>query len=209
MLDKHTSDYWKNIEEDSVITLKDEQALEQSLSSGEGVEGIDYYVSKVLTLSLNQDIIWKFFILRDSLNEQELWLLAKIVEKDVEVKIYFEVPEFESGSRKDLIDNDYHWLFKEPQDTNNFKYDDLKYSKDIIITSNKGEEVVYKQKKQGELFGKFEDSVFGIVEYDTEQEIENKEILILEIGDGEEGGFVRMLLGNNLNLAEIDVLNSK
>lgn len=209
MLDKHTSEYWKNIEEDSVITLSDEQALTQSLSSGEGVEGINYYVKNIMTLSLNKDIIWKFFIIRDEVDEQELWLLAKIVDEDVEVKTYFEVPEFESGTRKDLIENDYCWLFQEPDNHNDFKYDHLKFSKDIIITSETGTEIAYKQKSQGELFGRFENTVFGIIEYKTEAETDNKELLLLEIGDGEDGGFVRMLLGNNLNLAEIDVLNAK
>ena len=221
MADKYSPDYWRRVKPDSIVTLTDEQALQDSLEESGQLVGRDYLVKQVRTVTHLDDLAeWWFYRLSDP--DEELWLLAKIVGSEIALRVYFEPPEFPAGDRAHLIEHEMFWLFQEPPDPDNFSLTDLEFTEQLeqVLEEADGEvEVTFVLKPQGVQFGKMEcepsekgldDAFTAVVEYGTDDETESPELLLLEVGgeDGERGGHISLYLGNDLNFAEVEVLDS-
>ena len=213
MDNKESAQYWRNIKPHSIITLRDEQGIEDSLEKEGSVKGVDYEVNSIQRIMENNSLAeWLFFNLADK--DQNVWLMVKIVDEQISLKVYFEVDEFEQGNRKDIIEREDLWLFEKPEDLEHFDYNDLKYALEIIQPTDKGK-IIFRQKGQGELFGTctqnpvqsgMEEIFTTIVEYDTVDDCDNPELLILELGDNKEGGVITLMLGTEINLNEVEVM---
>ncbi len=227
MTEKTSPDFWREIKPGSTVTLTDEQSISASLELGLGMKGLDYVVKSILKIKEKQGLAeWLMFSLDD--DEQEIYLVVKIVDQDLSVYVYYEPDEFDTGNRRDVIERGESWVFEEPPDIDNFKYDDLEYSREIVlnfeIVNEKGEEeeieILFEMKGQGVLYGTCahdpeqsgtENLMAAIVEYRTEDEYENPEAMILELGGAwsDEGGMITFMLGCTINLSEVDVLKSQ
>ena len=65
MLDIDKKGFWQGINPGSTITLKDKQAIEDSMEKGNGMRGVDYVVKTVYQLKeLNGLAEWNFFFAR-------------------------------------------------------------------------------------------------------------------------------------------------
>ena len=228
--DNATTAFWRSLPLGSVVSLSDEQALEDSAAEGRGREPRDFTVEEIRTITeMNNLATWKLFRLYEV--KQELWLMAKLVDENIDLRVYYQVPdnEFKTGNRRAMIDNGMLWLFQQPADPEHFRYTDLRYTMEIQGPSEPGQpSLLYEMKDQGELYGTMvtvnaknpigERCFVTLAEYGANRDCENPELLLLEMGgvspettvpDSEEGGLIVMLMGTPLNENEIEVLQGK
>ena len=219
MLEKTTPEFWRSITLGSTITLSDTQAILDAMEVGAGVEPTDYEVVDVEYMKDSNNIAeWVMFTIeRGDDDDEVLFLLVKIVGEEVALRVYFLPPDFDAGTRKDLIDSDMYWMFEEPEDPNTFKYTSLEFAKVLCFEDEGGEgETQYERKlptlygtiESRDEFGDEEEMFMAITEYETDSPIENKEALVLERGgeNSEDGGYVNLYIGTNISPAEVDVL---
>lgn len=218
MLDIYDKKFWEGIHPGSTITLKDKQAIEDSMQRGTGMKGLDFTVRNAIQITeLNNLAKWFLFMLDDP--EDTIWIMVKFVDDELDLRVYFEHPQFMPGNRKDMIDQENYWLFMEPENPENFSMDDLKFSDHIEIVEDDGEALIYREKGFKEMHctceilpvqSKIKKKVATLVEYQTKQVCENPELLLFELGgqDSAEGGLIRLLLGCTLGPTEIDILQS-
>lgn len=217
--DKRDPAYWRAIKPDSTLTLTDDQALRES------VDGEDYLVKQVIKIREKDRVCeWILFELEGQGDTPDTVLMAKLVDKEVEIRVFFESESFGSGNRNDMIDQDNLFLFQLPEDPDDFTCEELEYAKHIgwdfadgEASDAEGEIHVDYNVKIGEMQGDVSydpyesgqgELLATVVEFDTGDETTCPELLILEIGhpDNEEGGLIRLLFGNNIKPTEVDVL---
>ena len=222
MEDKFSPAFWRSLKSESIVTLTDEQAIHDSMEAGDGVAGIDYVVGQTLHVREMNDLAeWLLLDLQG--NDQDLVLMVKIVDREMAVRIYYEPAEFEPADRAQLLNREEYWLFQGPDEPDDSAPSDLAFTFDIIHSVEIGgedRELTFRQKAQGEMHGECTpkppmsgvDTMFAtIVEYSTTDDVENPEMLIFEVGDpdNKDGGIVRLMLGADVNLSEVDVLPAK
>ena len=185
---------------------------------GEGLAGTDYVVKTVFRVKeLNSLAQWFLFLLDDP--GESIWIMVKSVEQEIDLRVYFEHPQFEPGNRKDMIDQENFWLFLEPDNPSDFQFDDLKFTDRIEIETDNDRSLMYRQKGTEEMHCKCDllplpsgskTSVATLVEYQAERTCDNPELLLFELGGqgGSDGGLIRLMLGCNLRPTEIDVLEA-
>lgn len=217
--DKRDPAYWRAIKPDSTLTLTDEQALRESVS------GQDYLVKQVIKIREKSGICeWLLFEIEGQDGAPDSWLMVKIVDQELDLRVYFEDEGFESGNREDMIEQGNMSLFQKPEDPDNFTCEELVYAKHIGWDFPADEEKegdpdihVDYNVKVGELQGDVsydpyqdgqDELLATVVEFDTSDETTCPEMLVLEIGhpDNDEGGLIRMFFGNSIRPTEVDVL---
>ena len=212
--------FWRQLSAASVITLKDKQAIEDSMRRGKGPNPIDYIVERVRTIVENDGLAtWMMYKLQDP--EQELWFMAKIVDSSVDLRTYYVPDEFHHGNRRDILDRGDLWLFQQPSDVNNYAPSDLEFTTEISYNgevSGQQMEIEYSEKGQGALYGEmttkpaqsgFEHGIFAaIVEYQAEQSCDNPELLLLELGgeNDQSGGLITLMLGSPISQSDVTVI---
>jgi hypothetical protein len=212
--------FWQDIKLGSVVVLNDAQAMMEAIKRGMDADGgLNYETKRILRLTeLNNLATWIFLKLE---GVDEAWFMVKIVGQEVDLRIYFEVTEFVTGNRADMIANEMHWLFEDPGSDWQSTYNDLQFSNIINMDQNAGENkpatrIVYQQKPFGTMFARcieepqeagLEDYLADIVEYSTADETDNPELLILELGgeDSQEGGYIMMMLGCGVSASDLRV----
>jgi len=226
MLDKDKPEFWRSVKPDSTITLTDEQSIVDSIERGEGVSGRDYIVESIWKIQHDELLAeWLLFNLGD--DEQNIYLVLKIVDQHIDIYVYYEPDEFPPGNRRDVVERGDEWIFEEPADFDNFKYDELGLMREIIMNVEikkdddiRNEDVAYRMKGQGVMYGNctHDPAQAGIgrimatvVEYSTDDSYDNPEMMILELGGehSDEGGLISLMLGCGINLSDVDVLKSQ
>lgn len=216
--EKRDAAYWRAVKPETTITLTDEQALRES------VNGELYIVKEVMTIRELSDLCeWIFLKLEGTGETPDSWLMVKIVDQELDLRVYFEDSEsFEIGNREDMVERENLWLFQEPEDEE-FEYGDLQYAQHVgwdFPGDNEGDDPIhvdYNVKGGGEMQGKVsfdprrqgqQSFIATIVEYDTSDETTCPEMLFIEVGDAdlEEGGLIRMMFGNCIRPTEAEVL---
>jgi hypothetical protein len=154
-----------------------------------------------------------------------LWLLIKAVDTEFDLRIYWQPDEYQNGrTRGDLLKDEAFWFFKNPEESglgDDFKPCELEFTNWIDQKTDNG--VTKFDIKGGALHGECRESPTPsglkqpqpatVVEYISEQDVEDTEVLILEIGGldeyGEqldEGGVVGFFLGSPVNGNDIDLI---
>jgi hypothetical protein len=211
--------FWQDVKPGSVVVLSDEQALLEAVRQGlDGEGGLNYDVERVLRLKeLNGLADWVLLQLKGA---DEVWLMVKSVGSDVDLRVYFEVPEFRAGNRADMIAQEMYWLFEDPGPDWRQDYTALAFAD--TITMDQGHEdgnavtICYRRKLFGQLFAGCheqpvppDDEMYPavVVEYQTSDATDNQEMVILELGGekSEEGGYIMMMLGCPVNPLEVKV----
>ncbi len=213
-------EFWRSIRPGSSISLTDRLAIEDSMERDEGVKGRDYVIERIRDIHQDENFAqWLMFKLDNP--DQELWLMAKIVDQHVKLLVYYEPEEFHPGDRKDLLNRGDYWLFDEPDNPDDFFPDELNYTNEIVWTieiDTVDHDVAYRMKGQRVLYGLsthrpkmegLEGAMTAVVEYTTKDDKKNPELLILEMGGetGNRGGFITAMFGIEIGFSEIEVLN--
>jgi hypothetical protein len=218
-VDKINSDYWMNVKVGDIIQLTDEQTIEYLLE--EGVEGItngaDFVVQRIKVIT-EQDNIAKWILYFVELQEIVWYIVAKIIDDDVDVKVYYQPDDFKTGNRQDMIDNDCWWLYDTPDIIAFEDLDvvDLVFNKNIEQEENitfSAEYIFYGKSREDE-----EDDFATVIEYEADTECDNPDILVLELCEIQEdeeneninidfrNSFIMLLQGCNIGINEISVL---
>lgn len=214
------------------VCLTDDQTIQDMMDSRMQVatDGLMLEVENVMHVHEQQGLCdWYLCPLLGTYPENypKLWLLAKAVEHEIEVRVYWVPDEFQAPrTRGDLIRDGVLWLFEEPLDTSTFKPCDLAFTRWIDHDTGKG--VTKFDMKGGALHGEFRNKPAStedwqqvqpatVVEYSTDQAgVGDPEALVLEVGGlneyGEqipEGGFVQFFLGGPVVSNDIDLIQDK
>lgn len=216
--DPYDAKFWLSIKPKSTVILKDEQAIEDARKEGKGMNGYDYSVGAVRVITEMNNLA-RWVLLKLDGSDQEIWLMAKIVDEKFDLRVYFHDEGFEPGTRAELIEHGCQWLFSEPQ-KENWKPRDLKFTHEITQKpEGEDREVVYVQKSQ-EMYGHSSESpkpsglpdkvLATIVEYSTQDTTDNPELLVVELGgEGKnEGGHITLWLGSQVNPNEVEVVRA-
>ena len=214
------TDFWQDIRPGNIVVLSDAQALVEAVRQGlDGTGGLNYEVKRVLRVKALNDLAeWVLLNLEGA---DEVWLMVKIAGQEVDLRIYFEVPEFPAGNRADLIAEEMYWLFEDPGPDWHAQYNDLKFTDTIDIDQNPGDQGAptqtrYHQKPFGTQYGGCSELPKGpgedvfpaaVVEYLTADPTDNPELLILELGgeDDPNGGYIQMMLGCPVDPSDVKV----
>lgn len=149
---------------------------------------------------------------------ETIYLCVKMVDKNFDLRLCFMPDDFSLGDRQDHLNWDNKWLFQEPDDPDNLKFDELLYTTDFTRDEGDKKDISYTQKGQGELNGMVcetpqpsgcIDMIATIAEYNTDEQCNNPEAMFLEIGSAESstGGCIKLLIGYPINAGEIGVKN--
>jgi len=217
-----TAAFWRSLGCGSVVTLSDAQTREDSIKEGRGDQPLSFTVQTIRTITEAGGLaVWRLFHLSEV--KQQIWLMAKVVGQEVDLRVYFEVPteQFQPGNRRDMVERNNLWLFQQPADPNHFTYNELEYTANIEAPAENGQPVTFRMKPQGTLHGLLRTDPSGeegdndftsVVEYQADplNASENPELLLLEVGnaDNSDGGLITLWQGVALAPGEIDVLPS-
>ena len=213
-------DTFQSLKPGDIITLKDEETILILMKdkTDNAANGLDATIHRIRRFKDQDNIAeWILYELEAPEPYGNLFLLAKIVDQELDVRVYSEPDDYKAGSRRDLIDAEQYWLFKEPVDEN-FVPSDLEFS-DVIDQKIDGEMVKY-EIKGGTLYGEYTEQPDGvepefaaITEWLANTECQNPEIICFELGgldeDGDpvaDGGFVMFLQGANIGVNDIEIM---
>ena len=122
--DSSLPEFWENIKPGSTALLSDEESLTDNIKNGKGPTPQEYAIKSIQTLTEIRDIgKWIAFHLDGA--QGRLLLIAKIVDADMALRVYYPAPEFPAGTRTSLIEKDVKWLFQPPKDETRFAPEDL------------------------------------------------------------------------------------
>lgn len=220
MEDPREPDFWQHIQPGNLVVLSDAQALLEAVRQGLDAEGgLNYEVKRVLRLQeLNDLAQWVMLRLEGA---DEVWLMAKIVGAEVDLRVYFEVPELPPGNRADMIAREMYWLFEDPGPDWQSRYNDLDFARMITLDQAPAESTTatsthYQQKPWGTLYASCQEVPPGatgkpypaaVIEYHTEDPSDNPQLLLLELGGEQDtdGGYITMMLGCTMDPSELRV----
>ncbi len=212
--------FWQNLSVKTQVVLTDAAALEASQAQGRGMEGMEYVIEEI-THVVEKDSLCEWFFCRMANPDQELFLSAKIIDDEVQLRVYYIPPAVIVGTRKEQIAANNTFLFKEAKDWH--QYLKLQHASSILwefdIPGQAQQQVSFAQKGGMELTGRayIKPSkatnvlLATISEYTTDTAISDPDIAIVEIGDmnSKVGGVMKILLGGPINQFEVNFLRSK
>ena len=207
---------WLHFPPGSFITLSDSQSLEDSQKRGEGFQGIRFAVESTLVADDTEGFAsWVMLRLNDS--HQRLLLVVKAVDDALDHRIYYANEDFRPARREEVVRRGDTWLFEAPEDENNFEPADLRYTAEIVQTTDE-RAITYVRKDQGERHANATETpnplgltqqIATVVEYSTSDATENPELLVLEIGAASRRtGEITLYLGCPIRESEIDLLKA-
>ncbi len=220
MSDVTNLEFWRDVRPNDVVVLSDAQALVEAIRQGlDGDGGLNYEVKRILRIQEQNELgEWQLFRLEGA---DEVWLMVKASGGQLDLRVYFEVPEFPDGNRADLITAEMYWLFEDPGPDWDSRYNDLRFAANITIDqaaddSNPPTTTGYQQKPFGAQYGGYTEQPqppgadtlpATVVEYTSNDSTDNPELLLLELGgkDDPEGGYISMLLGCPIDPSEVKV----
>ena len=213
-------DFWQDIRPGGIVVLSDAQALVEAVRQGlDGAGGLNYEVKQVLRIKDHSDLA-EWILLRLE-GADDVWFMVKTAGREVDLRVFFEVPEFPAGNRADLIAAEMYWLFEDPGPDWHAQYNDLKFTDIITIDQGPGDQgpptqTRYRLKPFGARYGGCTELPKGpgaevlpaaVVEYLTIDPTDNPELLILELGgEGDpNGGYIQMMLGCPIDPSDVNV----
>jgi len=217
-MNKMTPAFWDDVKVGDVVQMMDEQALEDSRKRGNGLNPIDYTVGEVRTIGEVTGLgTWMMYRLDDP-GQQTLWLVLKIVDELMDVRVYYTPDEdFTPNNRDTLVNEGKIWML---DTTQGLPIMDALFAPSIAYVEkhDDGSEISLNYiRKTSTLTAEMaiDPPPAGlplrmmtlVTEYNTSQSCLNPELLVLEVGDDEQqGGLMQLFLGANLGEADFAVL---
>jgi len=203
----------------SLITLTDPVTIESMMEEkvGNFTDGLDLNVKSIYEVnSLDETSSIYIYEFEEDINIY--LMIKKLPNNDLEFYVLFKIPEFEEGSRQDMLDNGLLFLFHEPDPEEDWTPADLKLSKCFEVDGEGIERV-------NKYFGKYYEKpaienmdypLFSeIAEYkvDTNEECVNPYLMLLESGQLDEdddpkpqGGWMEFYRGRTMKECDLEVL---
>ena len=208
--------YWPGVHVGSVVSLKDEQSLQHSMELGLGLKPMEYIVKQRWHVQEVDDLgTWWMYQLQQPEGEPELWLIVKVVDDAVDLRIYYLPEGLLVGNRVDQLNAGNDWLFTPGWDAN-VSLIGRPFAQSIAFGEGDAQ-VLYDNK--GVTYGADVDiTVLGgdglarldglVTEYLANRECPDPELIIIEVGDAEDpdGGSISLLMGCPVNTSDLDVL---
>lgn len=207
------------------VVLTDEQTIQELVEDKvEGaMNGLQLEISRTRHIREGDGLLEWF--LADLLGYRTpLFFLAKIVDEEIDLRIYFQPDDVEPDTRAGHLDNQNFWLFEEVEDEDTPPCDYEPAQKfDQMIDEARVQFCI----KGGTLHGEMQErpvptglpqpQFVGVTEYAVEStqydRVENPELVVLEIGgldeDGEqlpEGGLMYVFQGANISPNDLSLL---
>jgi hypothetical protein len=199
------------------MTLKDEQALALSMEEGKGPVSREYVIDKIRRFSTENGAIWHFFHCPEV--DEEIWFCAFEFDGQVDFRVYYAMPGFDPGNRKDMFDRGWLWLFQPPANPQNYSLKELAFTEwmDITINTDEKTETVRYLSVGPSVYMLMTESVnqrqdapiiSGITEFKAEGQAENPLATLWEIGGNgnDDGGVIDLLLGVTVVTSDFEVL---
>lgn len=193
----------------SLVKLSDQQTIQEEMDKKNYVGSVDATVVEVTEYS-EQNGNLKISVAK---LDRENNYVVTVEAADGEfysvlafVPDAFNINGFPGGNRIDLLNNDFHWLFDDPEDQD-YIANELAFAKQMT-NQRDGEEAVFSP-LHDTLYGtSSENKLFAFAHYRSDRPWDNTECFILEHGDLEEeaGGYITFLQGTILNDGELEVL---
>jgi hypothetical protein len=217
----------RSIKPGDQIWLTDEQSIKDLIEDGadDAMEGLQLEVHQVRHIRESRGLAdWYFAKLTGY--KIPLTFMAKIVDQEMDLRIYYQPDDIESGNRQDQIDQGNFWLFTEPEDKGDFIPAKLEMASVFDQTIDDVGRVEFSV-KGGALHGELRErpipagvpqpQFVSITEYSAGEyydRIENPELVVLEIGgldeDGDqlvEGGLITVFQGANVDPNDLSLMS--
>lgn len=233
-MDKSSPSFWRSLNPGDQIVLTDAQSIEESMAAGQGATGLHLQIKKVISVKEMNGLCEWILLKTDA--EDERFVLAKIVDEELDLRLYRPAPDFPIGDRVDMLDDGLDFLFEEfDEDTEPAK---MRFTRDLEDPDG----VTYVRKRFGELYGTVsvtpeesgvDNQMATVVEYSTDEDVPDTEALLMETGvtgnivieyDEEEdeetttetevisesrGGLIELFVGTPVRTNEVEVLTTK
>lgn len=210
-----TTEYWESLKPGTIINLSDTQTMITSLGSLGSQEKM-FTIRDIETIKEMDDLCRWYICLIDSFDGESLYLIAKVVDGVADVGVFFHLNDISSDNRQGLIeDQELFWLFQEPDDVD-ADYIELKFTETFSLEMtdefNNSFEAEYSQIGVGPMQGiatylpessGFNGNLGTIVEFASDSDqTQNNRAMIIEVGkkDNEDGGLIRVLIGDYLSI---------
>lgn len=207
-----TPAFWHELFPDSIVTLRDEQTLNDAMKNTGLPTPQEYTITERRVLEVEElNAQWILFRLTNATSE--LWLLAECVGPTVELGVFYEpVPP---GTRAEWLNQGHYWLFQQP--SGDWVPADLEYTAGLSFTEEDGREVAY-ELSQGPYHGEAQiispaddgsTAIFAsVAEYTATADSRNPLVRIMEFGgtDNPDGGLLHVFVGARLSKFDLSVL---
>lgn len=211
--------FWRSVTLNSQVNLTDQAALDASAAEGRGMQGMEYAVKEILSIT-EKDKLCEWLIFKLVHPKQTLYLVVKTVGDEVDLRVFYNPESIIVGDRNDQLNAQNYFMFANhnPKGKNNLL--GLKYTQQIAWTFDYGngpQEVIFNQKGNMELTGtasyqprRFagETLVATVSEYLAASDTPEPEIMIVEVGNtkSKTGGAILLLVGNSINEFEMSIV---
>ena len=215
--DSSLPEYWESIKPGSTALLSDEESLNDNIKNGKGPTPQEYVIKSIQTLTEIRDIgKWIAFQLVGA--QGPLLLIAKIVDGDMVLRVYYPAPEFPAGSRTSLLNKGVKWLFQPPENETRFELEDLAITTEFTRDAD-GESVVFVKSDdtyEAELAenplpsGQEPVKQAFLTEFAATTKTPNPESLVLEICSPTDRSksFLNLYIGTTIRPKEVQILRA-
>jgi hypothetical protein len=206
--------FWDSVKPGSTLYLKDSQAMQDLVKlKGDGkvdadVPGLEHTVRSVGKFEQKGGIgVWCWARLKGP--EQELFLMAKFVDIEVEFRVYLPQEDFRPGTRKELLESGEDWMFERAR--KGTPPSDMDFANAIARGG-----IDFTMKEQGVLYANLfnnpaqsgipQPQFAVIVEYFANGDCDNPEMVAIELGGvgSSQGGEVSLYSGCVIREEEIE-----
>ena len=215
--DNSLPEFWESIKPGSTALLSDEESLNDNIQNGKGPTPQEYVIKSIQTLTEVRDIgKWIAFHLDGA--QGRLLLLAKIVDADMALRIYYPAPEFPAGTRTSLLAKGVKWLFQPPENDASFLPEDLAITTEFT-REEEGASVVYVKYDdtyEAELTedpkpsGQESVKQSFLTEFAATTKTQNPESLVLEVCSPSDRSksFLTLYIGTTIRPKEVQILRA-
>lgn len=186
----------REVEVGDIVILDDKQTIKDQIKTGGSVAGKRAKVIKIEKITTDV-CSWTLY----ALDYDNLYLVVQQVDDIQELCLYSRVDEFPMGDRSDVL-HVAPWIFENPEEGVD-NLDNLCYT--TCISAPDGSD--FHQKMDGTLWGEDQDGLLaGVIEWRTDADIENPDLMLTEVGDGDHGGLIILYQGCEIAENDIEVM---
>ena len=215
--------FWRQLSAGGSVSLRDFQAMAEAAERGLEADGLDYQIRNKRAIEVRSaagsvDAEYLLFDLAGA--EHIYFLLAVIRGGDPELSIYFIAEGLTPGPRAAVVDAGGAWFFEAPADPDRFVAAQLEFARypavPPIVDGDREVEAEFIS-HGGPLYGDYADRGGArvpviLMEYETQADIQNPLLLIVEEGGLDargdsipEGGFMTVLMGSRITPGQVEV----
>jgi hypothetical protein len=215
--------FWKQLRPGGSVSLRDFQAMEEAAERGLDADGLDYQIGNRRAIEVRSaagTAVAEYLLFDLTSADHIYFLLAVIRGDDLNLRVYFIADGLAPGPRAAVLESGGTWFFETPADPDRFVPAELEFARHPALPPivDGGREVQAEFVSHGgALYGDYADRdgkrvPVILMEYETQDDIQNPLLLIVEEGgldaDGDsipEGGFMTVLMGSRIDRGQVEV----